>query len=155
MAPHTPLTLGSAAAEPWRSSITESTAAFRGAGALLDHGEHGSAPRRRGAPRSPRARQRSAALGRSSITESTAALRGAGALLEPRALGRPAEELPQLDLGALQAAALGAAQRATGAVHVEVEHRHRRPELRALRDRKSTRLNSSHVRISYDVFCLE
>src|SRR3989454_505715 len=133
MAPHTPLTLGSAAAAPGRSSITESTAAFRGAGALLDHGEHGSAPRRRGAPRSPRARQRSAALGRSSITESTAALRGAGALLEPRALGRPAEELPQLDLGALQAAALGAAQRATGAVHVEVEHRHRRPELRALR----------------------
>src|SRR5436305_12098435 len=28
-------------------------------------------------------------------------------------------------------------------------HRHRR----AMRDRKSTRLNSSHVRISYSVFC--
>src|SRR3989442_8590158 len=27
--------------------------------------------------------------------------------------------------------------------------------LRALRDRKSTRLNSSHVRISYAVFCLK
>src|SRR6266498_4289552 len=30
-----------------------------------------------------------------------------------------------------------------------------RPGLRPLRDRKSTRLNSSHVRISYAVFCLK
>src|SRR3989442_9128643 len=28
-------------------------------------------------------------------------------------------------------------------------------DLRVLRDRKSTRLNSSHVRISYAVFCLK
>src|SRR3989442_7459877 len=30
-----------------------------------------------------------------------------------------------------------------------------RPDLRTGRDRKSTRLNSSHVRISYAVFCLK
>src|SRR5215813_5132524 len=30
-----------------------------------------------------------------------------------------------------------------------------RPRLRRRRDRKSTRLNSSHVRISYAVFCLK
>src|SRR3989442_6351258 len=30
----------------------------------------------------------------------------------------------------------------------------RRPVTQAMRDRKSTRLNSSHVRISYAVFCL-
>src|SRR5690554_8230837 len=29
------------------------------------------------------------------------------------------------------------------------------PEIAALQDRKSTRLNSSHVRISYAVFCLK
>src|SRR3989442_5788954 len=29
------------------------------------------------------------------------------------------------------------------------------PAIRARRDRKSTRLNSSHVRISYAVFCLK
>src|SRR3989442_2863579 len=32
--------------------------------------------------------------------------------------------------------------------------RDERPEAPALQDRKSTRLNSSHVRISYAVFCL-
>src|SRR5699024_11845168 len=31
----------------------------------------------------------------------------------------------------------------------------RRPALRAVQDRKSTRLNSSHVSISYAVFCLK
>src|SRR5437773_12070299 len=29
------------------------------------------------------------------------------------------------------------------------------PRLRAIRDRKSTRLNSSHITISYAVFCLK
>src|SRR6266498_1171101 len=33
--------------------------------------------------------------------------------------------------------------------------RRRRPGSRAAGDRKSTRLNSSHVRISYAVFCLK
>src|SRR3989442_6051642 len=33
--------------------------------------------------------------------------------------------------------------------------RHRRDAVRQLGDRKSTRLNSSHVRISYAVFCLK
>src|SRR5690606_40177117 len=37
----------------------------------------------------------------------------------------------------------------TGAVHVAVQIRIRR------QDRKSTRLNSSHVKISYAVFCLK
>src|SRR5690606_40842607 len=31
---------------------------------------------------------------------------------------------------------------------------HRRPQLTVGKDRKSTRLNSSHVKISYAVFCL-
>src|SRR3989442_15996230 len=35
------------------------------------------------------------------------------------------------------------------------EQRRDRPETRFLEDRKSTRLNSSHVRISYAVFCLK
>src|SRR6266403_5194503 len=33
--------------------------------------------------------------------------------------------------------------------------RHRDPEVRQHQDRKSTRLNSSHVEISYAVFCLK
>src|SRR6266511_6281891 len=33
--------------------------------------------------------------------------------------------------------------------------RREREELRRLEDRKSTRLNSSHVKMSYDVFCLK
>src|SRR3989442_8796509 len=44
------------------------------------------------------------------------------------------------------------------AQRVEPARRGARPESRvldALRDRKSTRLNSSHVRISYAVFCLK
>src|SRR5690606_41898705 len=32
---------------------------------------------------------------------------------------------------------------------------HPRPDERHIRDRKSTRLNSSHVKISYAVFCLK
>src|SRR3989442_7510878 len=36
-----------------------------------------------------------------------------------------------------------------------LEHLARLPEDGADRDRKSTRLNSSHVRISYAVFCLK
>src|SRR5438874_9594195 len=43
----------------------------------------------------------------------------------------------------------GANPRATGGVHREVTAAHRE------RDRKSTRLNSSHVEISYAVFCLK
>src|SRR3989442_11065673 len=39
------------------------------------------------------------------------------------------------------------------ALHPEVQHRIRHGGRR--RDRKSTRLNSSHVRISYAVFCLK
>src|SRR5690606_41051323 len=34
-------------------------------------------------------------------------------------------------------------------------HRSGSPRVRALLDRKSTRLNSSHVKISYAVFCLK
>src|SRR2546430_11815323 len=44
----------------------------------------------------------------------------------------------------------------------EIEARHRKPgarrplrQYRPLRDRKSTRLNSSHSQISYAVFCLK
>src|SRR6266511_5968574 len=45
--------------------------------------------------------------------------------------------------------------RAAQGVHPERLHR-RRPAHRGLvRDRKSTRLNSSHVKISYAVFCLK
>src|SRR5690606_35241220 len=33
--------------------------------------------------------------------------------------------------------------------------RHHRPERNEIEDRKSTRLNSSHVKISYAVFCLK
>src|SRR5690606_40512421 len=36
-----------------------------------------------------------------------------------------------------------------------VGERHRAGRLRGYRDRKSTRLNSSHVKISYAVFCLK
>src|SRR5690606_41935859 len=38
---------------------------------------------------------------------------------------------------------------------VVVPVRHRQEDLPAERDRKSTRLNSSHVKISYAVFCLK
>src|SRR5207253_5117896 len=44
------------------------------------------------------------------------------------------------------------------AVHAQVDHRRahqRRHVTGCLRDRKSTRLNSSHVAISYAVFCLK
>src|SRR3712207_7899702 len=37
----------------------------------------------------------------------------------------------------------------------DVDRRGDRLSLRALRDRKSTRLNSSHANISYAVFCLK
>src|SRR3989442_9841060 len=37
----------------------------------------------------------------------------------------------------------------------QVSHVHRDRQAGATRDRKSTRLNSSHVRISYAVFCLK
>src|SRR3712207_8263613 len=36
-----------------------------------------------------------------------------------------------------------------------VGHSHERGDLRVFRDRKSTRLNSSHANISYAVFCLK
>src|SRR6266487_5180755 len=43
-----------------------------------------------------------------------------------------------------------------GARHDHVRHRRRRSHPhRAFRDRKSTRLNSSHPSISYAVFCLK
>src|SRR3712207_8354101 len=38
--------------------------------------------------------------------------------------------------------------------HAALEHRHDRRLAAADRDRKSTRLNSSHANISYAVFCL-
>src|SRR5256885_12680053 len=41
------------------------------------------------------------------------------------------------------------------AFHFVVEHGNERPKAVALRDRKSTRLNSSHLVISYAVFCLK
>src|SRR5438067_7893886 len=49
--------------------------------------------------------------------------------------------------------ALHFARELHGTLH-RVEPRDR-PGTRATRDRKSTRLNSSHVSISYDVFCLK
>src|SRR5438876_5044691 len=49
-----------------------------------------------------------------------------------------------------------AAERAPRLVRAEVERRVRRPaRIRRYRDRKSTRLNSSHPSISYAVFCLK
>src|SRR5690554_7663608 len=39
--------------------------------------------------------------------------------------------------------------------NVEIEYERNRERYQFLRDRKSTRLNSSHVRISYAVFCLK
>src|SRR3989442_6525957 len=45
-----------------------------------------------------------------------------------------------------------AARRRTGGTVIPLRAR---PPLRSLLDRKSTRLNSSHVRISYAVFCLK
>src|SRR3712207_7408881 len=45
------------------------------------------------------------------------------------------------------------AVRAVGAAAAGPRRHHRRPRPR--RDRKSTRLNSSHAKISYAVFCLE
>src|SRR5436309_4016968 len=45
-------------------------------------------------------------------------------------------------------------QRSDRAAHVRVQPR-RTGGLRGGRDRKSTRLNSSHVKISYAVFCLK
>src|SRR5690606_42014720 len=50
-------------------------------------------------------------------------------------------------------AAAGAGRRAVGAVRLGAEHP--RAALRSATDRKSTRLNSSHVKISYAVFCLK
>src|SRR5690606_41496348 len=44
--------------------------------------------------------------------------------------------------------------RGTGVVPVAQMWRHR-PDPAAAQDRKSTRLNSSHVKISYAVFCLK
>src|SRR5688572_31772962 len=47
---------------------------------------------------------------------------------------------------------------APGSIHVEIDSvpsRLERDWLEALRDRKSTRLNSSHSQISYAVFCLK
>src|SRR5690606_41356938 len=41
------------------------------------------------------------------------------------------------------------------ALHRPGRNRHRRGRGRPHRDRKSTRLNSSHVKISYAVFCLK
>src|SRR5215208_7532249 len=66
-----------------------------------------------------------------------APLAGAG----PPRLGRPAPHRPRL------AAELGA----VGAAHAPAVL----PAVARLRDRKSTRLNSSHVAISYAVFCLK
>src|SRR5690348_17403250 len=45
----------------------------------------------------------------------------------------------------------------TAGIHIAryEEVRNRRPTLRRSRDRKSTRLNSSHPSISYAVFCLK
>src|SRR5438874_7588058 len=42
-----------------------------------------------------------------------------------------------------------------GAARAYAAARHAHPVLARLRDRKSTRLNSSHVEISYAVFCLK
>src|SRR5690625_6416159 len=48
----------------------------------------------------------------------------------------------------------GSSARSDGAA-VFVSDRRRRRQVRNYRDRKSTRLNSSHVAISYAVFCLK
>src|SRR3989442_2469332 len=46
-------------------------------------------------------------------------------------------------------------RRCTGVGQLHVRRRARRADVLAEGDRKSTRLNSSHVRISYAVFCLK
>src|SRR5690606_41993661 len=46
-------------------------------------------------------------------------------------------------------------QRGGGRDAVRLQHQLHRPHIRDLPDRKSTRLNSSHVKISYAVFCLK
>src|SRR3989442_4662048 len=58
--------------------------------------------------------------------------------------GRPHSELPAPRLGDLAPALLGYA-----------DPDHLLSDVRNRADRKSTRLNSSHVRISYAVFCLK
>src|SRR5256885_10686058 len=58
-----------------------------------------------------------------------------------------------------QQGSAGGLQRPVGAVHSEpsmhVVHERVAAAQRVLRDRKSTRLNSSHLVISYAVFCLK
>src|SRR5690606_40870532 len=51
--------------------------------------------------------------------------------------------------------ALNACERGEGIALRPPNHRHRGELEIARRDRKSTRLNSSHVKISYAVFCLK
>src|SRR5256885_12061398 len=60
--------------------------------------------------------------------------------------------LPVLNLGRQSPATLGISQPLTLQAEVALGARHR---LASLRDRKSTRLNSSHLVISYAVFCLK
>src|SRR5439155_26201669 len=50
---------------------------------------------------------------------------------------------------------LGLSARTADARHLRGDHRPLADRASAVRDRKSTRLNSSHVAISYAVFCLK
>src|SRR5439155_24541219 len=61
---------------------------------------------------------------------------------------------PSVAAGAARAATQSAQRRIGVEAHVPVAPRHPEPAVRP-RDRKSTRLNSSHVAISYAVFCLK
>src|SRR5256885_7201205 len=68
---------------------------------------------------------------------------------------RGAELDPQIDGGHGLADGVGAHARVVAREGAVPEHRIREQVRRGHRDRKSTRLNSSHLVISYAVFCLK
>src|SRR5690606_41706473 len=75
-------------------------------------------------------------------------------LFRSRCAPAPARRRDDGDTPALLRAAGGRAEPRAGA-HVQREPRGAREAGRGRIDRKSTRLNSSHVKISYAVFCLK
>src|SRR5947207_4696220 len=62
--------------------------------------------------------------------------------------------VPVQSAGAHRFCALGAIMRAGGELELPIDDAHSVLEWQTVRDRKSTRLNSSHTVISYAVFCL-
>src|SRR5437773_7798499 len=82
-----------------------------------------------------------------------------GLIFEKSSPGKRAFELPPLDVPAAEPAkALGALHRKEGIKGFpevsEIEVIRHFTRLSTWKDRKSTRLNSSHITISYAVFCL-